>query len=505
MTVLGLAQIASNTVRQMMQDVGDQEIREIIRLRDNAYRALDLLNQTDSGTLCSERFHEELRAVAYLPDGLNEFLVLSGRDILCSSSVARFVSPLRLREPDLVDVGARQASYWFDERLDFLGLRGRSGTIVSVGRFAVVVPVVEIGAMLSEWFRVDVHTVAADGREWHRGGTEGVREAALRVQQSTFLPDLVMHHTACDELDCVTVEADLNQLFKAQPWRPVAGALLCMLLSGLVAAVFATWLRRYWSFEARFIRHLDADSVVCNYQPLMRLSDGAFVGCEVLARWRDLDDTLVYPDKFIPLVEKAGLTSQFTRHVAKRAFAELSAGLPAGARLSVNFNIFPGDLEAEKLFSIFEDFRDEGDRFDVTLEIVETEGLDLRTAGAEIEKLQRCGFKVYMDDFGTGYFSVESLTRLQLDGIKLDRCFAMAPEGSVMSRMLGIVLEMISVTGRPIVVEGIETAETLQKLRREPRIATFGQGYGISRPLPAADFFRFLYRERDDSSSEQAA
>src|SRR5690606_23508384 len=105
---------------------------------------------------------------------------------------------------------------------------------------------------------------------------------------------------------------------------------------------------RYWSFEARFRRHLDADSIVCVYQPVMELETGEITGCEVLARWRDLDDSLVFPDRFIDIVERNDMTLRFTQLVAQRACRELSEHMPAGKRLQINFNIFPRDLDCAK-------------------------------------------------------------------------------------------------------------------------------------------------------------
>src|SRR5690606_23597403 len=117
---------------------------------------------------------------------------------------------------------------------------------------------------------------------------------------------------------------------------------IALFVAAIVAAAITGYVNRaiarYWSFEARFRRHLDADSIVCVYQPVMELETGEITGCEVLARWRDLDDSLVFPDRFIDIVERHGMTQFFTWLVAQRAFKELSEHLPEGRRLQVNFN-----------------------------------------------------------------------------------------------------------------------------------------------------------------------
>lgn len=504
----GLARLAADTVDGMMADVAAKELHEVVRLRDNAFRALeDLARAGGAAAACTPEVEARLRAIAFRPDGLNEFMVLKGNDVLCSTRPSNADLPIRLPQPDLQLSGAVPIAYWFDRSLDLLGLDGHVGTILARGGHAVVLPGVAVGTTLPDWFEVDLHAVAPDGREWHRAGTEGLMETVVGETAGGGLRSLLTRRAVhCDgPIDCIAVQADLGALFAAQPWRPLAGLVLTSLIAWAAASLFHAWLRSYWSFERRFLRHLDAQSIVCHYQPLLRLSDGSISGCEVLARWRDLDDRIVHPDRIIPLVEKAGLTRRFTRLVAGRAFRDLSAEVPPDRRLTVNFNIFPVDLDAEELFRTFEDFLDAPDRFEIVLEIVETERLDLRKAAAEIEKLQRLGFRVYMDDFGTGYFSVESLAGLQLDGVKLDRCFAMAPQGSVMARMLGRVLEMISATGRPVVVEGVECPDILRALREQPRLAAFAQGYGIARPLPPAEFGRFLATFRPDGVADERA
>jgi sensor c-di-GMP phosphodiesterase-like protein len=210
-----------------------------------------------------------------------------------------------------------------------------------------------------------------------------------------------------------------------------------------------------------------------------------------LARWRDIDDTILYPDAFIGIVERHNLTRRFTSLVAARAFEELSA-LPAVGRLRVNFNIFPRDLDGEALREIFSVFDHVRDRFEVTLEIVESGAIQVDSAQREIEALRHAGIEIYIDDFGTGYSNVTNLATLSVDGVKIDRAFALAPDGSLTAQMLVHAVEMIRATGRAMVIEGVETAERLAQLRNWATPLDHAQGYFISRPLPIDRFAAFL-------------
>jgi sensor c-di-GMP phosphodiesterase-like protein len=256
------------------------------------------------------------------------------------------------------------------------------------------------------------------------------------------------------------------------------------------ATVTRRWLNTYWSLEARFRRNLDAGSVICAYQPILDLRTGDISAVEVLARWRNADGSVVPPDQFIDLIAKVGKTLAFTKMVVDRAHAELSEALPQDARLQVNFNIFTSDLDSEKLAGVLSAFDTSRDRFDLALEIVESDAL-LDNAHAEIEALARRGIRTYMDDFGSGYSSIHRVASLAIHGVKLDRSFAMAPQESLMARMMVHALDMIGSTGRQIVVEGVETQDRLDLLIAYGRVA-YAQGYLISRPLSIERFAAFL-------------
>ncbi|WP_075214279.1 EAL domain-containing protein [Mongoliimonas terrestris] len=486
-----MAQVALTSIRGVMLEAAEKELAEIVDLRRNALLALDILAAEATAPACSEAFIRQMREVAYRPDGLNEFIHAPDGRIACTTTLGTSRAGVLVPEPDIRDLKPFGASFALNRKLDVLGLGGLVGTIVTRGDFAVVMPPLSVGDGLPPWLAVEIRTFAPDGRSWHRAGTSGL----FPVSPADAVPThgLVRQEIVCDsDFDCILVRCDLGMLAGKAPFVLVGAVLLAALVATALAGLVRLWLGRYWSFEARFRRNMDGESVECVYQPLLRLADNAIIGCEVLARWRDLDGALVTPDRFIPVVEASGLTRAFTRHVADRAFRELSAAVPADRPLQVNVNIFPCDLIAEELIETFSDFLDHPDRFGLVLELVETEKIDLKTAGAEIEKLQSVGIQVYIDDFGTGYFSVENLVHLQVDGVKLDRCFAMAPEGSVMARMLYIVLEMVAAAGRPILVEGVETRACMESLKANPHLAQFAQGYGISRPVAVDGFVRHL-------------
>jgi EAL domain-containing protein (putative c-di-GMP-specific phosphodiesterase class I) len=153
------------------------------------------------------------------------------------------------------------------------------------------------------------------------------------------------------------------------------------------------------------------------------------------------------------------------------------------------------------LIEVFRLFDKHPHHVDLAVEIVESEDLAIEAAQRSIEALARAGIRTYLDDFGTGYSSIHHLAALSLEGVKLDRAFAMATDGTLMAQMLPHALEMMQRTKRLTVVEGVETEERLKALRATS-LVDFVQGYFIARPLDIERFAQFLVQ--NDRTSQPA-
>lgn len=475
------------------------------RLGANLRGTLRAMHAELTAEPCTPAFNEQLRKIAYRPDGINEFLYAPGGQPTCSVGIEDFRGSVTLGRPDVGPVGELNTQLWIRRDLGFIGLEGESGTIALSEPYAAIVPQQNVEVSTPGWLSMEVVTVAADGSWWNRTGPEGIYAAASAASGRWSALTGQMHRLRCDEhgVQCVAATADLVKLLAAEKPSVGGALLLAALLASLALGQVNALIARHWSFEARFRRHLDAASMVCAYQPLMALESGEITGCEVLARWRDVDGSIVFPDRFIDIVERHGMTLRFTEMVARRAFAELSEHLPAGRRLQVNFNIFPCDLDSARLARAFSCFLARPDRFDLVLEIIESDEIP-QNAQREIEALRAMGVRTYIDDFGSGYSSMENLAALPVDGVKLDRAFAMAPDDSLMAQMLHHAIDMMHATGRVMVVEGVETATRLAMLRQMRARVDFAQGYFISRPLDIADFADFMSHEPAPAAGQEA-
>lgn len=497
--ILAVASLAGGQlVNQKMSTEAARMLEPHMRLRQSVAATFSAIRQSVTAAPCSAAFHEQLRQIAFLPDGLNEFLSVSDGVVRCS--VASDLAPYDLGKPDVVS-DRNGIAIWYDQTLDFLGRPGLIGTILVDNGIGIVAPPVAQVAPTAEWIRTQTVDVAASGGYWPRAGEAGIY-GSVRAGAGFWAGYLPLHRGAYGAITCLTegtlciaTTATLGKVVAANI-VPIAltlllGAFLALGISGQIHAL----LRRYWSFEARFHRHFTPQSILCTYQPILSLATGKISGCEVLVRWRDVDGTTIYPDQFLPVVEKLGLGRQLTEYVVARAHDELSSQIPTHYRLQVNFNIFPRDLDAIWLRNTLRAFEPLSPRFEAVIEIVETDLLQTEHAQREIDALRRFGIKTHLDDFGTGYSNIENLARLPVDGVKLDRSFAMAADESLMSRMLVNAIDMIHAAGHRLTVEGVETEERLAMLRATGQV-DFIQGYLVSRPLDIQRFVGLLLEQK---------
>ncbi len=244
------------------------------------------------------------------------------------------------------------------------------------------------------------------------------------------------------------------------------------------------------------IRHaLASDQIVVHYQPIVDLDDLTVTGAEGLVRWQHPVMGLIPPGAFVQTVEQTGLIGPLTRHVLESAIAECVAWRKGGRELSVAVNLSVRNLLDRDLPKEIERLLDAYGLPANALQLEITESMimsDPDRAVATVTRLSALGVRMSVDDFGTGYSSLANLRRLPIDELKIDRSFVspmLADESDLI-----IVRSTINLghdLGLKIIAEGVEDADTLQ------RLALLGcdlaQGYHLSRPLASADFERWLH------------
>lgn len=234
-------------------------------------------------------------------------------------------------------------------------------------------------------------------------------------------------------------------------------------------------------------------------QPQCHVSSKRIVGAEALARWVRADGSMVSPGVFIPVLERKGFIADFDRRIWEQVYAWLRSLMDRGMEpVPVSINVSRTDIQTldvvEFLCSLCEKYRVPARL--VKVEITESSyAEDAGTVRPFVERLKENGFLVMMDDFGSGYSSLNMLENIAVDVLKLDMIFM--KDANLRSRkgvtIVESIVNMAKMMGLPIVVEGVETAEQVQFLRDLG--CRYAQGYHFYRPMPIAQFEALMTRE----------
>ncbi len=250
-------------------------------------------------------------------------------------------------------------------------------------------------------------------------------------------------------------------------------------------------------------RALDRREFELYYQPKVNMRTGAVVGAEALIRWRHPERGLLPPGDFLPIIEEHPISVELGEWVIDAALNQITQWNAAGLDISVSVNVGARQLQQVDFTQCLAEMLAAHPqvRFgQLELEIVETSALEDVTKVSEL--MYAClamGVNFALDDFGTGYSSLTYLKRLPADLLKVDQTFVrgMLEDSNDLAIVQGIV-GLARAFRRQIIAEGVETAAhgaLLLSLGCE-----LGQGYGIARPMPAADLPGWAAAWRPDST-----
>lgn len=235
---------------------------------------------------------------------------------------------------------------------------------------------------------------------------------------------------------------------------------------------------------------------LCVYlQPKVGCRSREIIGAEALIRWRKPDGTFHYPDEFIPVFERNGGIIELDYFVYREVFRWLKERIDAGeAVVPVSMNVSRFHLRDDKLVAYIRELMEE---YRVPAEYLEfelTENLyieNMEHVLPMIEELRGMGIKVSMDDFGSGFSSLNVLNDLPIDVIKLDKVFmkkAGLNEGE--KTIISCVVEMAKKLHITVLCEGVENEEQDCFLREIG--CDMIQGYYYGRPMPISAFEELL-------------
>ena len=241
---------------------------------------------------------------------------------------------------------------------------------------------------------------------------------------------------------------------------------------------------------------LEKEEFVIFMQPKVNIQEGNIIaGAEALVRWNSSQRGMISPGEFIPLFEKTGLVVDLDRYMFEKACQWLRNYLDAGRpALNVAVNVSRLGLFQEDFVEYYSGIKQKYRIPDFLLELEFTESVMLDDSSAfknVVEILKKNGFRCSLDDFGSGYSSLNVLKNLSIDILKLDILFF--KEGTDLRREQVVIANTVAMAKElniRTIAEGVEDTEQVEFLKSIG--CDVVQGYVFSRPMPLMEFDKML-------------
>ncbi|MCP5373043.1 MAG: EAL domain-containing protein [Hyphomicrobiales bacterium] len=244
------------------------------------------------------------------------------------------------------------------------------------------------------------------------------------------------------------------------------------------------------------LRHaLEKNEIFLEFQPLVDAAQGRVTGAEALVRWRQRNGEVVPPGTFIPLAEETGQIFPITEWILVQACRE-AAGWPVHGETpcTVSVNVSPPHFLRGDLVAAVRAALDQSGLAPQRLFLEVTENILVEDSPAiqdRFRQLLEMGVRFSIDDFGTGYSALSYLRKLSFSVLKIDQSFVRElPHDRESVTLIRTILAMARGLELKVVAEGVENEGQLAFLR--DRDCDLVQGFYFSRPLPAAEFLRFV-------------
>lgn len=230
------------------------------------------------------------------------------------------------------------------------------------------------------------------------------------------------------------------------------------------------------------------------YQPKINIIDNTIEGVEILLRWDRGDKEPVGPDRFIKIAEEIGFIKEITKFVIENAVSQITEWENKGINVNYSINITARELHDNNFMGWTKKFFENNDIDRSKFEIEITERVLAKEGKKLIDTLQwlrNLGYKVSIDDFGTGFNSLMSLVEFPIDILKIDKYFIDRLDQYNIRRLVKTIIEYAHRVRIKVIAEGVETEKQLKILKKIK--CDLVQGYYYSKPLLPKDFEKFYH------------
>lgn len=228
---------------------------------------------------------------------------------------------------------------------------------------------------------------------------------------------------------------------------------------------------------------LEREELILYYQPKVNLKTGELIGTEALIRWNHPKWGMVSPAKFIPIAEESGLIIPIGEWAIRQACIQNKKWQDQGYQFSISVNLSARQFLQSNLVQIVSTILEETklEPKYLELEITESMTADIERTITTLQELKRIGVRISIDDFGTGFSSLNYLKRFPVDTLKIDQSFVRELHNNPNDEtIVKTIISMAHSLNLQVVAEGIETQEQLVFLQQH--LCDGGQGYFFSKP-----------------------
>ena len=234
-------------------------------------------------------------------------------------------------------------------------------------------------------------------------------------------------------------------------------------------------------------------------QPKYSIAKNEIIGAEALVRWHHPDRGMIYPNQFIPIIEENGFIKKVDYYIWAEACRFIKKCENAGFKsCPVSVNVSRIHLKDNDCIQVLSDMIKSNDIPKSLLELEITETADDQQISMKALQLKEEGFTLLMDDFGSGYSSLNILLETPFDVIKLDKKFM---ENMMVSGKGKLILEQVVLMANKLelglLAEGVETKEQVDLLQKIGCDQV--QGYYYAKPMPEEEFFALLEKQQTNS------
>lgn len=251
------------------------------------------------------------------------------------------------------------------------------------------------------------------------------------------------------------------------------------------------------NIEDDMLRAYENNEFVMFLQPKYSISTGKIIGAEALTRWIHFEKGMISPVEFIPIFEKNGFILKLDQIIWESACKKIREWIDSGIEpvpISVNIS-----REYLTTFDVVSYFKMLIKKYDIPINLLEaeiTESVDSEDTSEVVNNMKKAGFTMLMDDFGSGYSSLNVLKTTPFDVLKIDRKFLSEfMESDKGRKIIAHTISMSQDIGLDIIAEGVETNEQAQFLSRCG--CDTAQGFYYSRPVNTEEFDKRLKKEQN--------